>query len=73
MAEKPETSYHDEDHKQGEVVSEDTVRVQNAQLAAIIATHKPNPLGRGYLKLYAVCVLIFLASTMNVSMTCPAA
>lgn len=73
MAEKTDTSYHAEDPNKGEVVAEDTVRVQNVQLAAIIETHKPNPLGRGYLKLYAVCVLVFLCSTMNVSILYPAA
>ncbi|UNI18410.1 hypothetical protein JDV02_004681 [Purpureocillium takamizusanense] len=33
--------------------------------AAIMATHKPNPRGPGYLKLYALASVIFLCSTMN--------
>ncbi|CAH0028233.1 unnamed protein product [Clonostachys rhizophaga] len=33
--------------------------------ARIMAEHKPNPRGPGYIKLYAVSGLIFLCSTMN--------
>jgi hypothetical protein len=33
--------------------------------ADIMANHKPNPLGSGYLRLYLFSALIFLCSTMN--------
>lgn len=33
--------------------------------AAIITSHKPNPRGPGYLKLYAMSSLCFLCSTMS--------
>ncbi|KAI1106523.1 general substrate transporter [Jackrogersella minutella] len=33
--------------------------------AAIMATHKPNPRGPGYIKLYLLAGMIFLCSTMN--------
>jgi hypothetical protein len=33
--------------------------------AKIMATHKPNPLGPGYIKLYLLSAVVFLCSTMN--------
>lgn len=33
--------------------------------AAIMTSHKPDPRGRGYLKLYAIAGLCFLCSTMS--------
>ncbi|KAI1389076.1 general substrate transporter [Hypoxylon trugodes] len=33
--------------------------------AAIMATHKPNPRGPGYIKLYLLAGMVFLCSTMN--------
>lgn len=33
--------------------------------AAIMATHKPNVLGPGYIRLYILSGLVFLCSTMN--------
>lgn len=36
----------------------------NPTFAAVMANHKPNPFGPGYLKLYALCLVCFLNSTM---------
>lgn len=33
--------------------------------ATIMATHKPNPRGPGYIKLYILSAVVFLCSTMN--------
>jgi hypothetical protein len=33
--------------------------------ANIMAEHKPDPRGPGYIKLYSLAALIFLCSTMN--------
>lgn len=33
--------------------------------ATIMATHKPNPRGPGYIKLYLLSAVVFLCSTMN--------
>ncbi len=33
--------------------------------ASIMANHKPDKFGLGYLRLYVICLLIFLCSTMN--------
>lgn len=33
--------------------------------ASVMAEHKPNPRGPGYIKLYILSGLIFLCSTMN--------
>lgn len=34
-------------------------------LADVLQEHKPNPWGPGYLRLYAICGLLYLCSTMN--------
>lgn len=33
--------------------------------AAIMAKHKPNVLGSGYIRLYLLCAAVFFCSTMN--------
>lgn len=33
--------------------------------AEIMAEHKPNPFGAGHIKLYLMCAVLFLNSTMN--------
>ena len=46
-------------------VREEEFQVQNATLAKVLQENKPNPRGKGYLRLYAICGLIYLCSTMN--------
>lgn len=36
-----------------------------ATLADILQNDKPNPWSPGYLRLYLVCLLVYLCSTMN--------
>jgi MFS family permease len=52
----------DEDVK---VVSVDEYEGVNTTFAAVMAKHKPNPFGHGYLKLYGLCLILFLNSTMS--------
>lgn len=51
------------------VEHDETVKVVevsgNPDLASILANAKPNPWGKGYLRMYLCCALIFLCSTMN--------
>lgn len=42
-----------------------TVTAGSATLAAALENSRPNPWGKGYIHMYAVCALIFLTSTMN--------
>jgi hypothetical protein len=65
MDEKETAIRQDEEVRSNDVFAEDTVKVQNPKLAAILETHKPNPWGKGYLRLYAFSALLFLCSTMN--------
>lgn len=44
---------------------EETVQVLNPTLAKVLQENKPNPLDRGHWKLYAICGLLYLSSTMT--------
>lgn len=43
----------------------ETIEESMETYARIMAAHKPNPLGPGYIKLYMLSAVIFLCSTMN--------
>jgi hypothetical protein len=47
------------------VIEEETVQAHNATLGKILQENKPNPWGKGYRRLYAICALVYLCSTMN--------
>lgn len=47
------------------LIDETQVNVTNVDFAAALEDNKPNPWGKGYLRMYLFCALIFLCSTMN--------
>ena len=47
------------------IIEEGEVEGVNTAFATIMAKHKPNPWGKGYLQLYALAAFIFLNSTMS--------
>ena len=46
-------------------VHEKVVDVKNVSFETALGENKPNAWGRGYLQLYACCLLVYLCSTMN--------
>ncbi|KAH9896324.1 general substrate transporter [Xylariomycetidae sp. FL2044] len=74
-------AHHDPDPQQGEkektrqshenvskdvaLNDADTIEPSPETYAAIMATHKPDPLGPGYVKLYLLATMVFFCSTMN--------
>jgi hypothetical protein len=48
-----------------QVLQETTIQAHNATLAAILQESKPDPRGKGYIRLYCICGLIYLCSTMT--------
>jgi hypothetical protein len=66
---KGSTTEHFEPPRKGstgsEVLTEKTIHAHNATLAAALSEDKPNPWSKGYLRLYAICLLVYLCSTMN--------
>ncbi|KAF2757649.1 general substrate transporter [Pseudovirgaria hyperparasitica] len=48
-----------------QVLEEKTVNVLDSNLAAVMQENKPNPRGKGYMRLYFCCLLVYLCSTMN--------
>ncbi|KAF3404317.1 Lactose permease [Talaromyces pinophilus] len=51
--------------KEGNLKEIETMEESTETYARIMAAHKPNPLGPGYIKLYMLSAVIFLCSTMN--------
>ncbi|ORY04970.1 lactose permease [Clohesyomyces aquaticus] len=47
------------------IIEEGETTGVNANFAAILAKHKPNPWGKGHLKLYLLCAVCFMNSTMS--------
>jgi hypothetical protein len=47
------------------IVEETEVEGVNTSFATIMAKHKPNPWGKGHLRLYALAAICFLNSTMS--------
>ena len=47
------------------VKEETEITVANADFAAAIGQNVPNPWGKGHLKLYCCCLLVYLVSTMT--------
>lgn len=60
---------HSEDEEKPDstpvMVEEKQIQAHNVTLAKILQESKPNPLGAGYLRLYCICGLLYLCSTMN--------
>ncbi|KAI0002668.1 hypothetical protein F4779DRAFT_622177, partial [Xylariaceae sp. FL0662B] len=54
-------------HEAADITFNDVSKVEATPetYAAIMARHKPNPLGPGYLRLYGLAAVVFLCSTMN--------
>lgn len=46
-------------------VEEKTIHAHNAALAAALEGAKPKLLGKGYVRLYMICGLLYLCSTMT--------
>lgn len=60
------------DPKQGPVHKEvENMEDSMESYANIMAAQKPNPLGKGYIKLYLLSVVVFLCSTMNGESSAP--
>lgn len=55
--------------KEGNLKEIETMEESTETYARIMAAHKPNPLGPGYIKLYMLSAVIFLCSTMNGMLT----
>lgn len=51
--------------KEGNLKEIETMEESTETYARIMAAHKPNPFGPGYIKLYMLSAVIFLCSTMN--------
>src|SRR3981189_2596863 len=58
--------HHEHASPRDHVLAESKMKVQNPKLATILETHKPKAWGKGYRRLYVVCMLMFFCSTMNV-------
>jgi hypothetical protein len=56
-----------ENHKlqKRQSLQETTIQAHDANLATILQENKPNPWGKGHIRLYLICGLIYLCSTMN--------
>ncbi|KAF2151592.1 general substrate transporter [Myriangium duriaei CBS 260.36] len=54
-----------ESTERGTVVHETKVEALNVDLAKALQQNKPNPWSRGYIRLYLMCGLVYLCSTMN--------
>jgi hypothetical protein len=68
--EKGTTIEHFEPPRKGSTASdivftEKTIHAHSATLAAALSEDKPNPWSKGYFKLYAICLLVYLCSTMT--------
>ncbi|KAJ9654909.1 hypothetical protein H2198_006091 [Neophaeococcomyces mojaviensis] len=48
-----------------DILTEKTIHAHNATLAAALTEDKQSPWSRGYFRLYAICLLVYLCSTMN--------
>jgi hypothetical protein len=66
---KGSTTEHFEPPRRGSTGSgtlrEKTIHAHSATLAAALSEDKPNPWSKGYLRLYAICFLVYLSSTMT--------
>lgn len=47
------------------IVEEKEMEAVNASFATIMANHRPNPWGKGYITLYMLASICFLNSTMS--------
>lgn len=48
-----------------DIVTEKTIHAHNATLAAALTEGPVNPWSKGYRKMYAICLLVYLCSTMT--------
>lgn len=53
------------------VLKEKKIQVHNVTLAGVLQDNKPSVTGKGYIKLYLICALVYLCSTMNGRVSMP--